>query len=587
MDATYRDILKYYWPHIWAYKWSASGGLIGFVLGGVLANSVLPLVYRQIIDTVTLGANANSAHFLAISIGLLTLVTVGYMICFRIADYLHAYAQSNILKHLADETFTRIGEHSQAFFADTFVGSLVAKAQRYVRSFEDLHDTFVFNIVTNVAILCSTLAILFWLAPILAFIFMCWFGVYVLITTWMLKRKIPLDVAKAAAQSTTTGALADAITNMMTVKMFARFSAEQLRLGKITSDLERKRRRAWNWDNFQRFVQNIAVATLIISVMAVAVSLWLKGEVSAGTIVLVQIYLVSLSDITHNLGRQIARTVQSLNDAKEMIAVFKAPASVQDPKEPITGRITKGNVVFNNVSFSYASERMIFKNLSLTIPAGQKVGLVGHSGAGKTTITKLLLRFADVTNGEITIDGYNIADMTQDNVRKYVSYVPQEPVLFHRSLKENIAYGNPRATKAEIIAAAKKAHAHEFIQTLKDGYDTLVGERGVKLSGGERQRVAIARALLKDAPVLVLDEATSSLDSISERYIQDALKKLMEGRTTLVVAHRLSTIQNMDRILVFSKGRIIEDGSHSELIANKDGVYYELWKEQSSGFIQD
>ena len=346
-----------------------------------------------------------------------------------------------------------------------------------------------------------------------------------------------------------------------------------------------KRRATWNWDNWQRFFQGFAVAFVDVAIMAIAVVLWIQGEITVGTIVLAQIYLLRLFDITWNLGRQISRTVQALNDAKEMIAIFKEPLSVADARNPESPRVNKGEIEFDHVTFKYKEGKSVFEELCMHIPAGQKVGLVGHSGAGKSTITKLILRFTDIDTGTIRIDGQDISKIRQDDLRREISYVPQEPILFHRSLKENIAYGNPHASEEEVITAAKRAHAHEFIESLPDGYDTMVGERGIKLSGGERQRVAIARALLKDAPILILDEATSSLDSISERHIQDALKELMKGRTTLVIAHRLSTIQTMDRIIVFENGVVIEEGTHQELIEDKRGVYNELWQEQSSGFL--
>ena len=245
-------------------------------------------------------------------------------------------------------------------------------------------------------------------------------------------------------------------------------------------------------------------------------------------------------------------------------------------------------MTLSKVSFTYIgkNESKLFENLNLTIPAGQNVGIVGPSGGGKTTITKLLLRFMDIRSGAIKIDGINIAEVTQTSLRDAITYVPQEPLLFHRSIKENIAYGKPSATMKEITTAAKKAHAHDFIEKLPQGYDTLVGERGIKLSGGQRQRVALARAILKDAPIIVLDEATSALDSESERLIQEALFSLMEGRTTIVIAHRLSTIKHLDRILVLKDGKIIEDGNHVDLIKKKNGTYAKLWSHQSGGFIE-
>ena len=585
MNTTFKEIFAYYLPHVRRYKWSVSIGIITFGLGGVLASAITPLLYKQIIDITTTPVNPTSLPELMNILILITLSVVAYNVLFRVADLAHAYAQSNILKHLADETFKRIGNHSQAFFASTFVGSLVAKSKRYVDSFETLHDAYAFNLWMNGITLLTTLGILFWFAPLLAYIFSGWLVLYILITIWFLRRKIPKDILHATAQSKTTGVLADAVTNILTIKMFASFLREQDVYAVATKEQEQRRRTTWNWDNLQRLFQGFAVAVVEIAVMFGAVTLWAQGEITSGTIVLAQIYLFNLFDITWNLGRQISRTVQALNDAREMIEIFKAPLTVADIAVPEKSRLEKGEIFFKDVAFKYGGGKRIFDGLSLHIPAGQKVGLVGKSGAGKSTVTKLILRFTDIDGGEITIDGQDITKISQDDLRRHISYVPQDPILFHRSLKENISYGKPDATDEEIISAAKRAHAHEFILTLEDGYDTEVGERSVKLSGGERQRIAIARALPKDAPILILDEATSSLDSISERYIQDALTELMEGRTTLIIAHRLSTIQNMDRILVFESGDVIEDGTHRDLVKIDGGVYQELWREQSTGLI--
>jgi ABC-type multidrug transport system fused ATPase/permease subunit len=285
------------------------------------------------------------------------------------------------------------------------------------------------------------------------------------------------------------------------------------------------------------------------------------------------------------MGNSMRRVYNAISDADEMIQILNKPHAIRDREGAIWPTHAEGELMLKDVSFGYGS-RPILKNLNLSIPSGQKVAFVGPSGAGKTTITKLILRLYDVTIGEITLDGTDIRDIAQDSLRTLVSFVPQDPVLFHRSLKDNIRYGKEGATNEEIIEAAKKAHCHDFISKLELGYDTLVGERGVKLSGGERQRVAIARAILKNAPVLILDEATSALDSESEHLIQDALKNLMEGKAVIVIAHRLSTIMNMDRIIVMQDGHIVADGTHNELIEQGE-LYHKLWSIQAGGFIQD
>jgi ATP-binding cassette subfamily B protein len=285
-----------------------------------------------------------------------------------------------------------------------------------------------------------------------------------------------------------------------------------------------------------------------------------------------------------NVLRQYNR---AFGDASDMVQILAIPPGITDPEKPEKTRIVRGSIRFENMTFTFReNKKPLFSSLNLHVKAGEKIGLVGHSGSGKTSLTKLLLRFNDVDSGRILVDGQDIRSITQDDLHEHIAYVPQEPLLFHRTLAENIAYGRPDASMREIEAIAKMANAYEFIEKLPEGYDTLVGERGVKLSGGQRQRVAIARAMLKNAPILVLDEATSALDSESEVLIQEALWKLMEGRTAIVIAHRLSTIQKMDRIIVLDHGTIVEEGSHKELI-RKGGTYARLWSHQSGGFIEE
>lgn len=391
---------------------------------------------------------------------------------------------------------------------------------------------------------------------------------------------------EAEADSHMTGSLADAITNVLSIKIFSAERKEQAHYEKVTADEEIKRRRAWFFGNFQSTMQACLMAILQIVVVFVAINLWSRGLLSVGTIVLLQLYMFNLFDILWNLGRSLTKAIKALTDMKEVVDIFDLAIDIEDPRRPLRAETKKGEVVFTDVSFVYPGGVTVFQHLNLTIAPGERIGLVGHSGAGKSTVTKLLLRFLDVTGGAIMIDGQNIRDLTQHDVRSIISYVPQESMLFHRSIRENIAYGRPGASLKEIKEVAQKAYADEFIIRLPKGYDTLVGERGVKLSGGERQRVAIARAMLKNAPILVLDEATSSLDSVSEGYIQDAFTELMKGKTTIVIAHRLSTIQKMDRIVVLENGTIVEMGTHTDLLA-KNGVYATMWSHQSGGFIEE
>ena len=318
-----------------------------------------------------------------------------------------------------------------------------------------------------------------------------------------------------------------------------------------------------------------------------AINFWKKGLLTVGDFVMLQSYLLILFNRLWDFGRNVRRIYESLADAVEMTEILSTPYEIRDIEGAKSITVSSGKIEFKNVSFAYGtSQTEIFKNFNLRIKPGEKVALVGPSGGGKSTVTKLLLRFYDLTEGEILIDDQNISLVTQNSLRENISLVPQDPILFHRTLIENIRYGNPEATEKEVLTAAKLAHCHEFIERFSKKYQTFVGERGIKLSGGERQRVAIARAILKNSPILVLDEATSSLDSENELLIQDALKNLMRNKTTIVIAHRLSTIMQMDRILVLDNGEITEQGRHQELLKMKQGTYQKLWGIQAGSFEQ-
>lgn len=315
------------------------------------------------------------------------------------------------------------------------------------------------------------------------------------------------------------------------------------------------------------------------------IHLWQQGILTIGDFALIQSYLIAAIGQLWNFGNNLRRMYEAFADATEMVEIMNLPREVTDKPGAVALTPGDGHIEFKDVGFSFANGNPVLTNFRLSIKGHEKIALVGPSGAGKTTVTKLVLRLYDITSGSIEIHGQDIRKVTQNSLREAISYVPQESVLFHRTLRENIAYGKQDATMEEIIEAAKKAHCHEFIAKLPEGYETYVGERGVKLSGGERQRVAIARAILKNAPILVLDEATSSLDSESEMLIQDALAKLMEGKTVIAIAHRLSTIMKMDRIIVMEEGKVVLTGTHNELLAQESNLYKKLWEIQAGGFV--
>ncbi len=586
MKVNFRRILSYLWPQMKKNLLSFTLIFFGYGVGIIFDNIVKPVFFAAIITLLSSGLPkdiilSQSLHiFFTICIVIAT-----YTLAYRIGDFATAHFESKVMKRLYDFAFERMLQHSYHFFSNNFSGSLIAKSRRFTRSFEVLIDILGFQIWFSFVTLIGILIVLFLKIPLLAWAFLAWSLSYILVTILFISKKIKYDSAEAAADSLVTARFSDAIMNILNIKIFSSDKNEDASFKLITQDEETKRRTAWQFANFQNFVQSSMMAALQIFVIYININFWYQGKISLGVFVLVQTYLFVLFDILWNLGKSLTKAMKALTDMQEVVAIFDTPIDIIDTKTAESLNIKEGHVVFNSVHFSYKGGILVFDDLSLDIPPGQRIGIVGHSGAGKSTITKLILRFTDITKGSILIDGQDIKNITQNDLRSIISYVPQESILFHRSIKENIAYSKPQASEQQIIEVAKKAHAHEFISTLVHGYETLVGERGVKLSGGERQRVAIARAMLKPAPILVLDEATSSLDSISESYIQEAFDELMKGKTTIVIAHRLSTIQKMDRIIVLDKGKIVEEGTHKELLA-KDGFYADLWNHQTGGFLE-
>lgn len=586
-NVKFTKILSYFWIVVQKYLWPFLGIFIFFGIARVLSTIVLPLYYKKLIDVISLSSDPTSVAPIVLTLfGFIAALLITYNLFYRVGDYIITYFQTAVMRDLSDLSFKKMQEHSYAFFANTFSGGLVARARRFVRAFEVMHDQIVWAFWMAIIQLTGTFIVVFTIEPILGTFYFLWTLMYVLFTVFLARKKMSYDVVTAALDSRVTAQLADALTNILNIKIFSAEKREEDTFGEVTEEHKVAHLRGLNFGNLINLIQGVFMILLEGGSLYIAIRLWMNGTVSAGTVVLVQIYSTAILAILWQLGRAMNRFAQSVSDSAEMIEIFEEPIEVRDVDDPISFSVDEGTIEFNDMSFEYKDGKEVLNGFSLSIPSCQKVGLVGASGAGKTTITKLLLRFADVTKGEILIDGQNIAHAQQSEVRKAVSYVPQEPLLFHRSLGENIAYGKTEASMEEIIDASRKARAHDFITSFKYGYDTLVGERGVKLSGGERQRVAIARAMLENAPILVLDEATSSLDSISEKAIQEAFEELLRDKTAIVIAHRLSTIQKMDRIIVMDHGRIVEDGTHTELLEHK-GVYYNLWKHQHDGFLAD
>lgn len=582
-----RLVFRIYAPIVHTYRTSAFLTMVFFGVATVSGSVFTPLLVKHIMDIVaTATVPAHAVHTILTLFILFAFSRVLTQTAYRLGDYYATIFQVSAMHDIAITAFRHLTRHSYDFFTHQFTGSLVSNTNKLVRSFEQIADFLTFNFFSEGSRLVISSIVLLSISPILGCIFVGLLVGYFTVYSLMLGHKMRLDEARNAAESRTTGALADALTNILSIKIFAQTAVEWAHFGSIVGKERAARMASWKYSNTQTTVQRIVLVTFELVAMGSALYLWTHNTISAGTIVLLQMYLVSATDIVFNLSRNFTRTLGAVSDACTMASILESEESVQDPRHPEVPRIHRGHIEIQDITFAYGENEPVFQNFSLTIPAGQKVGLVGHSGSGKTTITKLLLRFLDVQSGTITIDGQDIRTITQEDLRARIAYVPQEPLLFHRTIAENILYGKPDASRETLHATATRAHADEFISRLSDGYATLVGERGVRLSGGERQRVAIARAMIKDAPILILDEATSALDSVSERHIQEAFEDAMHGRTAIVIAHRLSTIQKLDRIIVFEKGAIVEDGTHAELL-EKNGVYAHLWQQQAGGFIAD
>lgn len=581
MKSETKKTIRIYWDHSKRYK-----GLVFLLLVSVIFGTFFeiyaPLLYKRFFDQLV---DQSSSSILIDTLGLIALLSAGHWVVKRIRDFAMNYWQPKVMADLAVYCYTYLHRHSFGFFNNNFTGTLVRRAGRFVRAFEDVSDPLIMSIIPNTLRIVAIVYVLSLISGLLAAVLGVWCFFYVTFNFFFTKYKLKYDLARAQADSEATGQLADTITNNLNVKLFNGFSRELSTYTKLIRKQEKLRIFGWNLGGAVEAVQAFLAIILEIGLLYVGITYWQEGRISVGDFALLQAYIGQIIGRLWDFGRILRKLYESFADANEMTEILQAAHEVQDSPEAKQLKISSGKIEFNNVTFAYAQGLTVIRNLNLVINPGERIALVGPSGGGKTTITKLLLRFTDLKTGAIAIDGQNIAHVTQESLRKAISYVPQDPLLFHRSLFENIRYGKPGATREEVIRAAKLAHCHGFISKFSEGYDTYVGERGVKLSGGERQRVAIARAILKNAPILVLDEATSSLDSESEYLIQQALKNLMQNKTTIVIAHRLSTIMQMDRILVLEKGKITEQGSHAELVKAKQGTYQKLWEIQAGSFV--
>ncbi len=550
-----------------------------------IADVVVPLAHKMLFDAFDAGLPHDemlTASMRAVWI-LIGLWMVRWVF-FRIATFVNATFQPVMIIELQRTSFAYLLDHSYRFYSNAFGGALVRKVNRLGRAFEEIADQLEWSLLQIVVSLVGVLVIFYLRNPFIALLLAVWSVLFIAVNIGISVWKLKFDTVRSELDSEMTGVLADAVSNAVTIKQFTGKQHEIGLFHEVSTRWRRLHTKTWNIANVNESVQALLMIVLEAVCLFYGVRFYVDGILTLGDLALIQIALFTLFEKLWDFGRVIRHLYEGFADAKEMVDILNTPHEVKDKKGAKKLKVIKGVVEFKDVTFAYNADRPIIEGMNMVIAPHEKVAIVGPSGAGKSTLTKLMLRFFDVNGGKILVDGTDIATVTQNSLRDAIALVPQDPILFHRSLMENIRYGRRDATDKEVIAAAKKARADEFVHRLPKGYDTMVGERGVKLSGGERQRVAIARAILKNAPVLILDEATSSLDSESERLIQDALHDLMEKKTVVVIAHRLSTIMAMDRIVVMERGAVTETGTHAALI-DDNGTYARLWNIQAGGFL--
>ena len=584
--AAIRVVIPFVFRH-WLRQPAMAVTVAGGLLGATVADLFMPLFSGRLVDALTIGAADPSARQAALT-AFGAIVALGLISMVLRLTGLQAIVPFTlkIMSDVSRDAFARVQRFSTDWHANSFAGSTVRKITRGMWALDLLNDTILMALLPCFSVLVGSMILLGLHWTSLGAVIAVGALVYVAMTVAFSTRYIaPAARVSNAWDTRVGGTLADALTCNAVVKSFGAEVREDARLARVIDRWRKRVRRTWLRYNYTSTAQLAVLLCLRGSVIGGALLLWIAGHATPGdvTYVLTSYYIIHA--YLRDVGMHINNLQRSVNDMEELVAIHDEAIGIADKAHARAIDIQGGCIVFDDVTFHYGGHRdPLYDGLSVDIRAGERVGLVGRSGSGKTTFVKLVQRLYDVSGGRILIDDQDIADATQQSLRSQIAIVQQDPILFHRSLAENIAYGRPGASFAAIEQAARLANAHDFIQRLPKGYGTLVGERGVKLSGGERQRVALARAFLADAPVLILDEATSSLDSESEALIQQAMERLMKGRTSIVIAHRLSTVRSLDRILVFDRGRIVEQGTHAALAVRAGGIYRGLFERQATEF---
>lgn len=585
---TYKELIGFVWQFMRLQRWLFFFIFLIDCFAWSLDALLWPYILSVVIDIFTAYEGDRLAAWEALKwpiiggVGLIVYMETAS----RSMGFMMARAIPKLQADIRMEMFNHVQHHSPRYFNERFAGSLANKVTDMTTQVEVILQQLFWPIIPAIAACVLGAFFLWFVNPIFAWILLGWIVIHLTVCLTFTRSCDAYEHRHGEARSTLIGKIVDSFTNNFAVNLFYRFKYERKLIQPYQREEEETNRAA------KRYVEKMrALLSLFyffgpfLGVNATLLYLWLHGRITTGQVIQVFNTTWNLTMVMWTVGSAFPILFQSFGIAKQAYSVMRDPQDMGDQKNAPSLKVQSGEIVFDNVSFQYG-EKSLFENKHVRIRGGEKVGLVGFTGAGKSTFINLILRFFPLHQGKILIDGQEIAAVTLESLRSQIALIPQDPVLFHRTLRENICYGKPEATEEEIIRASKLAHSDEFIRNTPKGYEAKVGERGTKLSGGEKQRIAIARAILVDAPILILDEATSALDSLTEKYIQDSLEKLMQGRTTIVIAHRLSTLSRMDRILVFDKGKIIEEGPHAALLS-QDGLYARMWKMQVGGFLPD
>jgi ATP-binding cassette subfamily B protein len=584
---SYKELVGFFWKFVRKQKWTFSSIFIQDCIN-TLDSLLWPFILRWVIDIFTQNEVNRALAWESLQVPIIVSICliVFIEINSRVMGFFMARSIPRLQADIRMTMFDHVQEHSPHYFNERFAGSLANKITDMTTAVESIFQQLFWPIVSSIAVSLFGALFLWFVHPILSGILILWIIVHLSICLMFSRTCDLYEHRHGESRSTLLGKIVDSLTNYFAVNLFYRFRFEKSALVSCQDEEERTNVSARRYVEKMRSVTSFFYATIcFLGINGFVIYLWLQSQITTGEVAQVFGTMWNIAAVMWAVGGALPAFFQSFGIAKQAYSVMLDPQDMGDRPDAKELNIQAGEIIFDNVSFHYG-EKKLFSNKHAHIRGGEKVGLVGFTGAGKSTFINLILRFFPLHSGKILIDGQDIADITLESLRRQIALIPQDPVLFHRTLRENISYGKPEATEVELFAAAKLAHCDEFIRNIPSGYEAKVGERGTKLSGGEKQRVAIARAILVNAPILILDEATSSLDSVTEKYIQESLDKLMQNRTTIVIAHRLSTLSRMDRILVFDKGRIVEEGTHAVLMS-KDGLYAKMWNMQVGGFLPE